>query len=598
MAERDDWVKAGFLWKRNDGIFQTWSKRYVCVKSRQLVCFRTDKDVSPKYTMSLEKAKVHNEGVIKKKKFEHCFSVLHIDDMWVLCAEDAASKEEWMRTIKQCVPSNSLKKSKSLGDLHDVRDITTPNPDENKKSREAPASPTTFVPATPSGKAINKSEGSLPQKKRSLDDSGKTPDSAESKKEDGKETDEKRDKDKEKEKEKDPDDKRPDPIKVIVKDVAELSQDKDGKYFVERCGIAAEILDANFDLLLGIINFIQRQKKFVNPNAKSDGHHRRSRPKPDEAALAKLEEEIISPTPPDFKKLFKHPEQVGEGGFGLVVRADVSGDKQKPKLPSTVAIKKMSHATLKERSNNLREIGFLRKLDHLNIVRYYRTYRGFNLKDVKPPPSELWLIMEYLEGGTLSQARLSHKFQEENIAYIARELLTGIAYLHSMNLAHRDLKSANVMLSVEGGVKMIDFGLCADMSQGVRDDVCGSPFWLPPEMIKNETHSTPVDIWSYAICLMELANGTPPHEQSATKAMFIAATEGYPQPFDNPDKWSTDMKSFFAKCLVVDPSKRVTAKELLKDPWLNKASTKKTMKNILTDIFIRDTLQSVGFGGF
>jgi len=62
--------------------------------------------------------------------------------------------------------------------------------------------------------------------------------------------------------------------------------------------------------------------------------------------------------------------------------------------------------------------------------------------------------MEYLEGGTLSQARLSHKFQEENIAYIARELLTGIAYLHSMSLAHRDLKSANVMLSVEGGVKM------------------------------------------------------------------------------------------------------------------------------------------------
>eukprot|EP01102_Stenamoeba_stenopodia_P019607 TRINITY_DN744_c0_g1_i1.p1 TRINITY_DN744_c0_g1~~TRINITY_DN744_c0_g1_i1.p1 ORF type:complete len:579 (+),score=132.05 TRINITY_DN744_c0_g1_i1:180-1916(+) len=578
MAEREDWVKSGWLWKRNDGLFQTWSKRFVCVKSRQLVCFRTDKDVSPKYTMSLEKAKLHNEGALKRKKFDHCFSVVHIDDMWILCAEDAASKDEWMKTIKQCVPSNSLKKSKSLGDLNDVKDITAP--DENKKSREAPAS-----------------TSSLPQKKRSLDDSGKTPDASDAKPK-NKDDAGKEDNAEKKEKEKDPDDKRPDPIKVIVKDVAELSQDKDGKYFVDRCGIAAETLDANFDLLLGIINFIQRQKKFVNPNAKSDGHHRRSRPKPDEAVLAKLEEEIISPPPPDYKKLFKHPEQVGEGGFGLVVRADVSGDKQKPKLPSTVAIKKMSHSSLKERSNNLREIGFLRKLDHLNIVRYYRTYRGFNLKDVKPPPAELWLIMEYLEGGTLSQARLSHKFQEENIAYIARELLTGITYLHSLNLAHRDLKSANVMLSVEGGVKMIDFGLCADMSQGPRDDVCGSPFWLPPEMIKNETHSTPVDLWSYAICLMELANGTPPHEQSATKAMFIAATEGYPQPFDNPDKWSPEMKNFFSKCLVIDPSKRITAKELLKDPWLNKASTKKTMKNILTDIFIRDTLQSVGFGGF
>lgn len=117
---------------------------------------------------------------------------------------------------QQCVPSNSLKKSKSLGDLHDVKDITAP--DENKKSREAPAS-TSFVPASPSGvRAINKSEGSLPQKKRSLDDSGKTPeaDAKPKAKEDGGK-DENAEK---KEKEKDPDDKRPDPIKVIVKDVA------------------------------------------------------------------------------------------------------------------------------------------------------------------------------------------------------------------------------------------------------------------------------------------------------------------------------------------------------------------------------------------
>lgn len=87
---------------------------------------------------------------------------------------------------------------------------------------------------------------------------------------------------------------------------------------------------------------------------------------------------------------------------------------------------------------------------------------------------------------------------------------------------------------------------------------------MPPEMIKNESHGVEVDIWSFAICLLELANGAPPHEHSATKAMFIAATEGYPQPFDNSDKWSSDMKNFFAKCLVIDPSKRAKAKELLK----------------------------------
>jgi len=153
------------------------------------------------------------------------------------------------------------------------------------------------------------------------------------------------------------------------------------------------------------------------------------------------------------------------------------------------------------------------------------------------------------------------------------------------------------MMSVDGQIKLIDFGLCCDMSQGPRDDTCGSPFWMPPEMIHKKPHDYKVDIWSLAICLLELANGHPPHDHSTIRAMFISATEGHPQPFDNSKKWSEQMKDFFKCCLQIDPNNRGSSEELLRHPWLKKASSQKVMKSVLTDIFIRDTLQSVGFGG-
>jgi serine/threonine protein kinase len=91
----------------------------------------------------------------------------------------------------------------------------------------------------------------------------------------------------------------------------------------------------------------------------------------------------------------------------------------------------------------------------------------------------------------------------------------------------------------------------------------GSPFWMPPEMIKRQVYGPAVDIWSFAICLLELANGEPPNRRSALKAMFVAGTEGYPQPFRNPNAWSEDFKDFISRCLEIEPSRRATADELL-----------------------------------
>lgn len=129
--------------------------------------------------------------------------------------------------------------------------------------------------------------------------------------------------------------------------------------------------------------------------------------------------------------------------------------------------------------------------------------------------------MEHLEGGTLDQVAKSVNFTEPQISFVAREVLKALEYLHSENLVHRDLKSSNIMLSIKGEVKLIDFGLCVDISSGKKTAMVGSPFWMPPEMIRRLPHGAKVDIWSLGICLVELANGCPPNVKSSLKVNYF-----------------------------------------------------------------------------
>ena len=107
---------------------------------------------------------------------------------------------------------------------------------------------------------------------------------------------------------------------------------------------------------------------------------------------------------------------------------------------------------------------------------------------------------------------------------------------------------------------------------------------MPPEMIRKEPHGLPVDIWSYAICIMELANGKLPYRKSSMLAMFKAATEGYPEPLESPRKWSQSFKDFLALCLQSDPNQRATAQELYEHPWLAKRARRSDMKTCFTQL--------------
>ncbi|KAK5578621.1 hypothetical protein RB653_008293 [Dictyostelium firmibasis] len=276
----------------------------------------------------------------------------------------------------------------------------------------------------------------------------------------------------------------------------------------------------------------------------------------------------------DVKKLYKNLKQIGSGGFGSVFLAKSTVDK------CEIAIKKIAHVSAKAQRTNLNEIGFLNFCKHPNIVGYLRSH----LVD-----DTIWIAMEYMQGGTLTEASQGHTFNESCIAYVAKGMLEGLLYLHAHNIVHRDIKSGNIMMTIDGKIKIVDFGLCVDANERKLVHMAGSPFWMSPEMIRGESYSCPTDIWSFAICLLELANGEPPHRKSSLTAMFTTATEGC-AGLDRPERWSEQFTQFLNLCLEMDPSKRSTAEQLLKHPWINLSENPETMKKILAQIFIANVM--------
>jgi len=279
-----------------------------------------------------------------------------------------------------------------------------------------------------------------------------------------------------------------------------------------------------------------------------------------------------------MKKQYKKHCISGEGGFGFVICAKDMDTKE------LVAIKQLKHEKDKDKMFNWYEVALLKNFNHPNIVIYHKSV---NVSD------ELWIIMEYLHGGTLSEATRVHDFSERHTAYITREILRGIHYLHELNFVHRDLKSGNVMLDINGAVKLIDFGLCASFKEGPRKRMLGSPFWISPEMIKQEEHSYPTDIWSLGVLVLELYTTRPPLYESGIKCMLTVATEGLKQFI--PERSCPDGKSFLNKCFEMNPNDRPSSGDLLKHPWINEPGLSAGINKILESIFLNDTLNNIGF---
>ncbi len=192
--------------------------------------------------------------------------------------------------------------------------------------------------------------------------------------------------------------------------------------------------------------------------------------------------------------------------------------------------------------------------------------------------------MEYLGGGSCADLLKPppHSLSENHIAIICKELLLGLAYLHSEGKLHRDIKAANILLGMDGRVKLADFGVAAQLVglKSVRNTFVGTPFWMAPEVIQQEGHDAKADIWSLGITAMELAHGEPPHANvHPMKVLFQIPKQSAPRL--EGGSWSKDFRDFVAQCLTKDADHRPSAKDMLKHRFIKHAGKTEGLQELI-----------------
>ncbi|KAJ1509499.1 Protein kinase, partial [Coelomomyces lativittatus] len=264
-------------------------------------------------------------------------------------------------------------------------------------------------------------------------------------------------------------------------------------------------------------------------------------------------------------------KKIGQGASGSVYVATHEPSQRR------VAIKQMKIAKQPRPELLVNELKVMQSTFHPHLVHALASYL---IQD-----EEVWMVMEYMQGGPLSEwIEVYHEgLLEPHMACIVQACLSGVDHLHRHQIIHRDIKSDNVLMDPNGGVKVTDFGFSAKLisNQSKRATMVGTPYWMAPEVVKRQTYSFKIDIWSLGILALELVDGEPPYlDIEPWRALQMIAEKGTPE-IKKRDTISTFFLSFLTECLQLESHQRPTSELLLQHPFLRLACSSTVLKDFM-----------------
>lgn len=284
----------------------------------------------------------------------------------------------------------------------------------------------------------------------------------------------------------------------------------------------------------------------------------------------------------DWYEAYKHGEitlvhDIGEGSGGMVRLCELRVDERRPYAPAAALVGKFAlkeipaNPDMNLRKQILRELQINRSCRSQYIVKYYG---AFFVEEV----GQIFIAMEYCDGGSLDAvmrqiSKKEARIGERVLAYIAYSVLSGITYLYSRKVIHRDIKPQNILLCGNGDVKLCDFGVSGEVVNSLVTTFTGTSYYMAPERIRGQPYTVTSDVWSLGLTLMELALNKFPFDASTplTPIELLTQIVNSPPPelpCEEGIKWSDSFKHFLKCCLEKDSAKRPSPQKLLSHPWI------------------------------
>ncbi|XP_078062861.1 uncharacterized protein LOC144488657 [Mustelus asterias] len=279
----------------------------------------------------------------------------------------------------------------------------------------------------------------------------------------------------------------------------------------------------------------------------------------------------------DPQDVWKVIGELGDGAFGKVLKA------QNRQTGDIAAAKVISPLDAEELEDYMVEIEILASCDHPNIVKLLDAFYYGN---------SLWILIEFCPGGAVDaiMLELERGLAEPQIRVICRQTLEALHYLHANKIIHRDLKAGNILLTLDGDIKLADFGVSAKNTHTIqrRASFIGTPYWMAPEVVRCETskdapYDHKADVWSLGITLIELAEMEPPHHELNPMRVLLKITKAPSPGLSHPSRWSPDFKDFLRKALDKNVEVRWCAKQLLQHPFVTAATSNKPIRELIAE---------------